>query len=76
MSDFVIWSLQYAIKYSKPSILSDLRVFEIRVLRRLCGPRREKWREVGEYCIMRSFIKCTPSIVRAIKSEVREAWDM
>jgi hypothetical protein len=35
-----------------------LRVFENRVLMRIFGPKREKWREAGEDCIMRSFIAC------------------
>jgi hypothetical protein len=30
-----------------------------RVLRRIFGPKREKWREAGEDCIMRSFKTCT-----------------
>jgi len=33
-------------------------VFENRVLRRIFGPKR-KWQEVGEDCIMRSFMTCT-----------------
>jgi hypothetical protein len=36
----------------------QLRVFENRVLRRIFGPKR-KWQEVGEDCIMRSFMTCT-----------------
>jgi hypothetical protein len=36
-----------------------LKVFENRVLRRVFGPEREKWREAEEDCIMRSFITCT-----------------
>jgi hypothetical protein len=36
-----------------------LRVFENRVLRRIFGPTRNEVREVGENCIMRSFITCT-----------------
>jgi hypothetical protein len=36
-----------------------LKVFENRVLRRISGPKWEKWREAGEDCIMRSFITCT-----------------
>jgi hypothetical protein len=37
-----------------------LRVCENRVLRRIFGPKREmNRREVGENCIMRSFITCT-----------------
>jgi hypothetical protein len=36
-----------------------LRVFEIRVLRRIFGPKRDEVREVGENCIMRSIITCT-----------------
>jgi len=35
-----------------------LRVFENRVLSRIFGPKREKWREAGENCIMRTFTKC------------------
>jgi hypothetical protein len=31
-------------------------VFENRVLRRICGPKREKWQEAGKGCIMESFI--------------------
>jgi hypothetical protein len=31
-----------------------LRVFENSVLRRTFGPRKDKWREVGENCIMMS----------------------
>jgi hypothetical protein len=31
-------------------------VFEKRVLRRIYGPKRKKWQETGEDCIMRSFI--------------------
>jgi hypothetical protein len=34
-----------------------LRVFENRVLRRISGVKRD---EIGENCIMRSFITCTP----------------
>jgi hypothetical protein len=37
-----------------------LRVFENSVLRRIFGPRRMKWREIGGNCITRSFITCTP----------------
>jgi hypothetical protein len=36
-----------------------LKVFENRVLRRICGPKREKEREeweAGEDCVVRSFI--------------------
>jgi hypothetical protein len=33
-------------------------VFENRMLRRIFGPKR-KWQEVGEECIMRSFITST-----------------
>jgi hypothetical protein len=36
-----------------------LRVFENRVLRRIFGPKGMKRQEVGENCIMRSFITCT-----------------
>jgi hypothetical protein len=36
-----------------------LNVLENRVLRRIFGHRRGKWREAGEDCIMRSFIICT-----------------
>jgi hypothetical protein len=36
-----------------------LAVFENRLLRRLFGPKGMKWQEVGESCIMRSFITCT-----------------
>jgi hypothetical protein len=36
-----------------------LRVFENRVLRRIFGPKRDEVTEVGENCIMRSFITCT-----------------
>jgi hypothetical protein len=36
-----------------------LRVFENRVLRRIFGPERGDVREVGENCLMRSFIICT-----------------
>jgi hypothetical protein len=28
------------------------------VLRRIFGPKRGKWREAGEDCLMRSFITC------------------
>jgi hypothetical protein len=34
-------------------------VFENRVLRRIFGPKRDEVMEVGENCIMRSFITCT-----------------
>jgi hypothetical protein len=34
------------------------RVFENRVLRRICGPKRNEIMEVGENCIMRTFITC------------------
>jgi hypothetical protein len=34
-----------------------LRVFKNRVLKRIFGLKRD---EVGENCIMRSFITCTP----------------
>jgi hypothetical protein len=44
-------------------------VFENRMLRRIFGPKRRKWRETGEDCIMRGFITCfTPNIKRVIKS--------
>jgi hypothetical protein len=33
-----------------------LRVFENRVLRRIFGRKRDDVREVGENCIMRSFL--------------------
>jgi hypothetical protein len=36
-----------------------LSVFENRVLRRVFGPKSDE-QEVGENCIMRSFITCTP----------------
>jgi hypothetical protein len=36
-----------------------LRVFENRVLRGIFGPKRDAVLEVGERCIMRSFITCT-----------------
>jgi hypothetical protein len=39
-------------------------VFENKVLRRISGARRES----GENCITRSFMICTPSIIRIIKS--------
>jgi hypothetical protein len=32
-----------------------------------------KWREVGENCIMRNFVSCTPSIIRIINSR-RMRW--
>jgi hypothetical protein len=35
------------------------RVFEKRVLGRIYGPKREKWWEVGEDCLMRNLITCT-----------------
>jgi hypothetical protein len=38
----------------------SLRVFENRVLRTIFGPKRNEWREIGEKCIMRSFITSTP----------------
>jgi hypothetical protein len=34
-------------------------VFENRVLREIFGPKRDGVKEVGENCIMRSFITCT-----------------
>jgi hypothetical protein len=34
-------------------------VFENRVLWRIAAPKRKKWREAGEDCIMSSFITCT-----------------
>jgi hypothetical protein len=42
----------------------------VRVLRRIVGPKRDELCDVGENCIMRSFITCTlrPSIIRMIKS--------
>jgi hypothetical protein len=36
-----------------------LRVFENRLLRRIFGPKREKWQEAEEDYKMRSFITCT-----------------
>jgi hypothetical protein len=36
-----------------------LRALEYRVLGIIFGPKRRKWREVGEDYIMRSFITCT-----------------
>jgi len=33
-----------------------LRVFENRVFRRICGPKRVKWMEAGEDCMTWSFI--------------------
>jgi hypothetical protein len=36
-----------------------LKVFKNRVLRRICGHKRRKWKEAREDCIMRSFITCT-----------------
>jgi hypothetical protein len=36
-----------------------LRVFENRVLRGIIWTGQMKWREVGENCIMKSFITCT-----------------
>jgi hypothetical protein len=36
-----------------------LRVSENRLLRRIFGPKKKKWREVGEDYIMRSFITYT-----------------
>jgi hypothetical protein len=35
-------------------------VFEKRLLRRIFGPEKNEVIEVGEDCIMRSFITCTP----------------
>jgi hypothetical protein len=35
-----------------------LRMFENRVLMRIFGSKRRKWREAQEDCIMRSFITC------------------
>ena len=37
-----------------------LRVCESRVLRRICGPKRDKVNGSGEYDIMRSLIIFTP----------------
>jgi hypothetical protein len=37
-----------------------MRVFENRVLRRIFGQKRAQVTEIGENCIMRSFITCTP----------------
>jgi hypothetical protein len=34
-------------------------VFEYWMLRRIFGPKRRKWWEAGEDCIMRSFITFT-----------------
>jgi hypothetical protein len=36
-----------------------LRVFENRVLRRKFGPKRDEVKEIGENCIMKSFITCS-----------------
>jgi hypothetical protein len=36
-----------------------LRLFENRELKRIFGPKRDKGRENGENCIMRSFVICT-----------------
>jgi hypothetical protein len=36
-----------------------VRVVENRVLRSIFGPERDEIIEVGENCIMRSFINCT-----------------
>jgi hypothetical protein len=36
-----------------------LRVFENRVLRRVFGPKSNEVREIGENCILSSFITCT-----------------
>jgi hypothetical protein len=36
-----------------------LRVFEKRELRKIFDPKRDEVTEVGEKCIMRSFINCT-----------------
>jgi hypothetical protein len=40
----------------EPVVISWVRMFENMVLRRIYGPKR---REVGENCIMRSFITFT-----------------
>jgi hypothetical protein len=34
-------------------------MFENRVLRRIFAPKRDEVQEVGENCVMRSFITCT-----------------
>jgi hypothetical protein len=34
-------------------------MFENGVLGRIFEPKREKWQEAGEDCIMRNFITCT-----------------
>jgi len=43
----------------RASNLSVDGVFENRVLRRIFGPKRGKWLEDGEDCIIRSFVTCT-----------------
>ena len=37
-----------------------LRVFEIRMLRRIFGPKRDEETKNGENCIMRSLMICIP----------------
>jgi hypothetical protein len=34
-------------------------VFENRVLRGISGPKRKKWQDVGEVCIMKGFVTCS-----------------
>jgi hypothetical protein len=41
-------------------VKNRLRVFENKMLKRIFGPKRKK-QEVGENCIMRSFMNCTLS---------------
>jgi hypothetical protein len=53
------WIL-YSIQNSnvKLDLSHRLRVFENMMLRKIFGPKREE--EMGENCIMRSFMICTP----------------
>jgi hypothetical protein len=38
-------------------------MFEIKVLRRIFGPKRKEAVETGEDCIMRSFITCALHLI-------------
>jgi hypothetical protein len=47
--------------------INRIRLFEMRVLRRVFGPKREEITGTGENNIMRSLMICTPHYIRIIR---------
>jgi hypothetical protein len=49
-------------------------VFEKGVLSRIFGPKRDEVTEIGENCIMKSFITCTPRQTISMINSRRMRW--